>query len=135
MSLAGVLERGRRAAEAIMSDACTIARPGARGAFNATTGTYADSDESAVYSGKCRIQSSNVLDPRSPEFGGREITTQEVTVSVPMSAEGIEVGDEVTVTACEFDSEMVGRSLKVEGLVIKSHSTARRLRCEVVTDG
>lgn len=118
-----------------MTDACTISRPGARGTFNTATGTYADADETAIYSGKCRIQSSNVLDPRSPEFGSREIVTQEVTVSVPMSAEGINVGDVVTVTACEFDPDMVDRELKIEGLVIKSHATARRLRCEVVTDG
>lgn len=125
-----VAEAGRAAAEALMEDACAITR-GAPKTFNTTTGAYAQGSGTPVYTGKCRVRMPNVAEA-SAEFAGLDVTTQTVIVSVPVSATGIKVGDAVTITAAQ-DAELVDRVFRVMGLHFQTHSSARRLRCEVVS--
>lgn len=138
MTVVQALTAGRAAAEALMADTCTVTRPGTgERVFNADIGDYNDIPYDTVYSGKCRVQSSNVLDPRNVDYGGREVSTQEITVWLPIMAEGasdVEVGDTVTITEATFNPVLQGRELNVTGFVLKTHPTSQKLRCEVRTD-
>lgn len=123
---------GQRAAEATMTDSCTInAAEGAR-VYDPGTDSYVNAAGAQRYSGKCRVRMPNVMGEQTPQFAGREVTLQFAVVSVPVSVSGVQVNDVVTITASE-DAELVGRTYTVVGLHHQSHATARRLRCEEVT--
>lgn len=84
------------------------------------------------YEGECRVQTTLTAES-NPDAGEREWTVQSLTVAVPMSATGFQVGDRVTVTAAALDADLVGRVFTVSALAHKTHMTARRLRVEEVT--
>ena len=123
---AALLARARAAAERLMVDSCTIRR---------VTGTVTDPDTgqiaptyATVYTGKCRVQQRGPS-ARSVEAGEAHLLMQRLEVHVPVSAEGIRAGDEVTVTV-SGDPDLVGRVFVVRELAVKSLATARRLGVE-----
>lgn len=130
MGVASALAAGRRAAETLMVDQCTIRR-----AIGTTTDddgnvtpTYTD-----VYSGKCRIQQPNAQAAQA-DVGEDYQLLLRVEVQLPMSVVGLEAGDEVTVTASVFDPDLPGRVFLVRDLAHKSHATARRVGVTERTD-
>lgn len=120
-------------AEGRMVDACTITRPTAGETFDPATGTYDAVGSSTIYSGKCEVQLSDGLNARSTEAGGSDLTISRLTVKVPVSAEGIQVGDLVSVTSATFDSSLVDQQFAVIAGHAKTYATARRLEVERVT--
>lgn len=128
MSRDSVLTRGRTAAEAGMVDACTIRRITGR-STNLTTGavtpTYLSPDP---YAGKCRIQQKQATATRE-EAGEDHLLMLRLEVQVPMTVTGLEVGDEITVTASAHDADLVGRVFLIHDLAHKTHATARRVQC------
>lgn len=132
MSAESVTLAGRVAAEALMRDACAIARGGSDPVTDPETGAVTYPEGLAFYTGACRVQLPNVAE-REVDAGERQWTEQAALVVVPMSVTGVRVGDVVTVTASALDADLVGRKYTVVGLMHKTHATARRLRCmEVV---
>jgi hypothetical protein len=87
---------GRRAAEALMVDACTITTPGSP-ATNDTTGVVTNTP-TTKYTGRCKLQ-------RPSGDGRREVAEASVVVAplelhLPVvGSEGLAEGDVVTVTA------------------------------------
>lgn len=133
MTVEAVLVEGRAAAESLQRDECEITRPvPGEPVFDPGTGEYEDPDDVVVYTGKCRVQSTAVEDPETPEYGGREVSLTDYTVTVPITATA-QAGDTVTVTAAADDPELVGLVLTVAAVQFKSQATARRLRCERAT--
>lgn len=120
----------RAEAEARMVDACTITRGGGAPVFDPDTGTYTDPAASTIYTGACEVQISDGLTARQTEAGGAELTVTRVTVKVPMSAEGVQVGDVVTITASVHDPDLVGQEFTVVAGFAKTFGTARRLQVE-----
>lgn len=133
MSVETVTLEGRIAAEARMVDACTVTRPTAGEAFDATTGTYDTIGTSTVYSGPCEVQLSDGLNARGTEAGGSDVTISRLTVKIPVSATGVRVDDLVTVTSSTFDEELAGQKFAVVAGHSKTFATARRLEVERVT--
>ena len=129
MTAATALARGRRAAEALMVDACTITRPGGEPVWDEASMSYTTPDGSAVYDGPCRVQLSAAM-ANTPEAGDRVLVAQRSTVSVPMGVTGVAVDDVVTVTASVHDPDLVGNRYRVRSLFAKTHATARRLEVE-----
>ncbi len=125
MSLESLLARGRAAAEALMVDTCTIRRQGA-GAVDDNTGVITPS-RTVVYEGACRLQvdraSAQALSP-----GEDHQLLVPLVVQLPVAgSEGLRPGDEVEMTACQMDADVVGQVLLVRALHAKSHATSRRL--------
>lgn len=126
MSRASVLALGRTAAEAGMIDVCVIRR--VTGAItNPSTGervpTYA-----TPYTGPCRIQQ------RAAVAGGQNagedyVLLLRLEVQLPMTVTGLQVGDQVTITASAHDADLVGRVFRVHDLAHKSEATSRRVQC------
>ena len=123
MSAQTAIVRGRRAAEALMVDTCTIRRP---------TGTGSDDDGNVVvtyqpvYTGKCRVQQPNAQAAQQ-DVGEDYQLLLRLEVHLPMSVVGVETGDEVQVTASQLDPDLPGRVFLVRDLAHKSHATARRV--------
>lgn len=123
MSATSVLARARVAAVALMVDACTIRRPAGSGSDDDGNVTYTYTD---LYAGRCRVQQ------RRGQAGQADVGEDfqlllRLEVHLPVSVVGLEVGDEVTVTASAHDADLVGRVFLVRDLAHKSHPTARRV--------
>lgn len=123
----------RAEAEGRMVDACTITRGGGDPVFDPDTGEYTTPAGSTIYTGPCEVQISDGLNAREADAGGTEITLSRLTVKVPISVEGVQVDDVVTITASELDPDLVGQTYRVIAGFAKSFATARRLQVERVT--
>lgn len=116
-----------------MVDACTIVRPGGRGAYNPGTFVYgADLAPTTVYTGKCRLRRNTPTDEH-PEGGERPVGIGQHLVTIPMTATTVRLDDSLTVTASDLDPALVGLRLRVTAVTKGSHVTARRLICEELT--
>ena len=130
MTYSGVLLAGRRAAEALMVDECTVRTVTGR-ATDPTTGKGTPTYSAPLYLGKCRVQSFQPQE-RSPEAGGATLTVQRYAVHVPVEAFAPAVGQVITITAAAGDANLVGRQYRVVALLHKSLATAYRLSVEEV---
>lgn len=125
MSRASALERGQAAAEASMVDTCTIRR---------VTGTTDDPDTGYgvktylspnPYTGKCRVQ-QGIAQAAEDDAGEDFQLRLRLVVQLPVTVVGVEIGDEVTITASR-DLDLVGRTFLVRDLFHKTDETARRI--------
>jgi len=127
MSRASALARGRTAAELGMVDTCTIRR--AAGVTTdpltgATTPTWTD-----LYAGKCRVQQHQAQAQRE-DVGEDHLLLLRLEVQLPMAGtEGLEVGDEITMTSSVSDPDLPGRVFLIHDLAHKTDATARRVQC------
>ena len=121
MNPAGVLARGRRAAEALMVDTVEITRP--TGAVDPVTGKPVTA---TVYAGRAKVQTYEGYE-QDREVGGGSVTTQRYRVDLPVGAYAAVVGDVVTVTAATFDPNLAGRRYVLRGPFFKTAATAYRM--------
>lgn len=122
------LAEGRRDAESVMTDRCTISR---------SAGHVTDPDtavvsevRSAVYAGKCRVQGREAQ-ATTPESGGHLYTVEKLMVYLPMTAE-VRTDDYVLVEQALSDSTLVGLNFRLVDLARGSQRTARRWNVERV---
>jgi len=116
---------GRREAEALMVDACTVSRPGDP-VTDPDTGEVTPSS-TPVYSGPCKVQQT-ISQASTPSAGGHQFTVQDSRVDFPVSAGPLMVDDVVTVTASVLDPQLAGSVFRVVELFHKSFATAQRTR-------
>lgn len=123
MSAQTAIVQGRRAAEALMVDACTVRRKTGEttGPGGVITPTY-----STLYTGKCRVQQPTAL-ARPHQPGDAFILMVRLDVQLPMSVTGLQAEDQITITASALDPDLVGRTFVVWDLAHKTHATARRV--------
>lgn len=127
------LRRGRRAAEALMLDQCTVTRTsGPAGPLNPETGTRTPAPTTTVYAGRCKVQTHEPHESR-PQSGGHVFTVQRYAVHLPISTSAVQIGDRIEVTAAVVDPQLAGRHYEVTGTMHKSLATAQRLLVEEVT--
>jgi hypothetical protein len=121
---------GRRAAEALMVDACTIRRQSGEATDPDTgqiTRTY-----TVVYSGRCRIQ-QRALESQGSDVGEARVYQVPYELQLPMSVTGPAVEDVVTCDTSALDADLPGRQWWIRGLAGGTHKTARRIQIEEVT--
>lgn len=131
MSAADALLAGRREAEALMIDACSVTRPG-ESITDPDTGEVTPSS-TPVYSGPCKVQQT-ISQASNPTAGSHAFTVQDSRVDFPVSAGPLMVDDVVTVTSSVLDPQLVGSVFRVVELFHKSMATAQRTRVEEVTE-
>lgn len=129
--IAQVLPELRAEAESRMTDACVITRPVER-VFDEDTGEWVE-DIVTVYSGKCRVKSPATA-ARSVDAGSQLVVVSAPAIHVPVSAEGIRVGDVATVTASATRPAMVGRVFTIAAPFDGAQTTAQRFQVEA-SDG
>lgn len=125
MSRADVLARAQQAAEAGMVDTCVIRRSGGR-TTDPVTGDVTEL-YSGFYTGKCRVQQAQAQAQRE-DIGEDHLLLLRLEVQLPMSVTGLEVGDEITITASR-DPDLPGRVFRVHDLAHKTDASARRVQC------
>jgi hypothetical protein len=144
VSAANATLRGRLAAEALMKDSVTISRPGSA-VTDPATGNVA-AGLTLVYAGKCKVQQT-ISQSSTPTAGGHSFTVQTARLDLPVSANGVQVGDVAVAsfldTATYPDGTFPGADVypaaihearfRVIELFEKSYATAQRLRVEQVT--
>lgn len=129
MSIPRLVARGRAFAQRVMVDECTITRATA-GAFNATTGNYAQTT-ATLYTGVCRVKgpSAGNAAPQEVEAGDAEqVRTRQTLVLPHGEATTVDEGDLVTMTA----GTLSGQTFTVVGVVDATTMTARALLVERV---
>lgn len=126
MSRASVLARGRTAALLGMKDACTIRRRNG-GTTDPVTGYPATEPYTALYAGQCRVQQAVAI-ARPHDVGEDHVLIVRFDLQLPIDGtEGLQVNDEVTITAAVNDPDLVGRVFRILELAHKSEATARRV--------
>lgn len=134
MSRESVTARGQRAAEAGMVDTCTIRRRTGDQTTNDVTAAvahvYVTPDP---YSGPCRVQQGRLATSSDTTVGEDTAVELALEVQLPIAVTGLQVGDEVTITASQ-DADLPGRLFLIRSLGHKTHPTARRVQCTERTD-
>lgn len=124
MSRAALLARAQLAAQEGMVDTCSIRR---------ATGESTDGGGNVIttwtglYSGKCRVQQARLGQATGQDPGESYQLLLRLEVQLPMSVVGLQVGDEITITAAVRDPDLVGRVFLVRDLAHKTDATARRV--------
>jgi hypothetical protein len=135
MSAAGAVTRGRRAAEALMVDTCTVHAPGDGSTIDEETGAVVPTLGDLLYSGRCRVRMPAAAEDEVTS-GGSERTVSDFMVSLPLlESAGIPIGAVVTLTALgpNSDPDLAGSVLTyVAPMSKQTHPTARRMRCREV---
>jgi len=129
VSAPDALLQGRREAETLMVDTCTISRPG-EPVTDPDTGNVTDS-MTTVYTGKCKVASKD-SSVASPDVAGASFTVVSRQVHVPAGVADIQDGDVVTVTASLLNPFGVGKQYRVEGFEPDSFETAARLPVKIL---
>ncbi len=144
MSAQGLTLRGRKMAESIYKDTCTINRPGAA-VTDPDTGEVT-APLVLVYAGPCKVQQT-IAQSSNPTAGGHSFTVQSARLDVPTWVTGVQVGDLAVAsfldTATYPDGTFPGDDVypgavreltfRVVELFEKSYATAQRLRVERMT--
>lgn len=130
MSAAGITLAGRRAAERLMVETCTIGRQSGL-TTDQTTGKVTPAYEQ-VYSGPCKVQTFTNREIFK-DGGEHQFIVQRYELEIPFSATGVRTGDVATITSSQLDPDMPGRQYRVAALLNKSFATARRLSVEELT--
>lgn len=125
MSASSLILRGRTAAERLMVDTCTIRRRGGGSTVDDDTGVITP-NRSTVYTGKCRVQQQTAQAQQETPGEDFQLLVR-LEVQLPMSVTGVQVGDEIEVTASALDPDLVGQVFVVRDLFAKTHATARRI--------
>ncbi|WP_449408002.1 DUF6093 family protein [Microbacterium maritypicum] len=136
-----LLADGRRVAQSLMDSTVVIRRE---------TGTTRDSEKGKVvptleviYRGPARVRLTNA-DPREVDASGQRFSIQDPTISLPIgddprievgSSAAVRVDDVGEVVATPHDTGEVGTTFRVYGRTGQTHSTARRLKVEVLSHG
>lgn len=127
MSAVTAVLAGRRAAEALMLDTCTIRRKTGSSTDN-TTGVVTPT-WSTVYTGRCKIQRSSVGGAGARrDVAEASLVITQVALHLPVvGSEGLLEADEATIDTAELDTDLVGKVFRVDGPASGSMKTARRL--------
>ncbi len=136
MDRQALLQRAREFAEEGMVDACTIRRRNAPGDVTdpdtgQITQAYVSPDP---YTGKCRVQQQQAQ-AQQQDAGEDYTLLLRLEVQLPVvGSEGLQVGDEVTITAAAHDADLVGRVFLIRDLFHKTDASSRRVSVTERTD-
>jgi hypothetical protein len=130
VSRASVLALGRAAANASMTDACTIRRRTGEttDANGVVTPTWA-----TVYAGPCRVQQGHA-ESRDETPGEARVRLIRRELHLPITTStNIRADDVATIDTSINDPDLAGRLFVIRGEAAKSEATARRLGVDEVT--
>lgn len=129
MSAVEAVMRGRKRAEALHLDTCTVHRPG-------ELVTDADGNVTPsltlLYTGPCKIQQT-LAQSSNPEAGGHQFTVQDTRWDTPVAAGVFAVNDVVTIVDAVLDPQLTGCVYRVTEPFHKTGATAQRTRVSEVT--
>jgi hypothetical protein len=118
----------RATLEARLVDACAITRDAERegdDVLDPDTLVLArpSGDTTTIYEGPCLI--GPILTEQVVVVGAREITRRRYRARLPHTAPAPQVGDVLTVTAAEYDPELVDASMVVTDVPLRTYQVSR----------
>jgi hypothetical protein len=122
-AVTGALLEGRRLAESLMVDTCSVTREDPDAPENPVTGQR---ERVQVYAGRAKSQTYEAYE-QTPEAGEHQYTVQRYAVHFPIGAFVPEVGDVVEWTACPYDAARVGTQERITAPFSKTMATAQRV--------
>ena len=137
MTVPGYLAIARAAQAESMTATCTITRPGTGGerVFDEATGTYSDPEPDVIYSGRCKVKSTNGARSLSEaEAGERRVTVLDLTLNLPIDAASgaVRRDDVARIDFNPDDPALIGRNFVIRAGSHATTKTARRLPIEEV---
>lgn len=97
-----------------MHDECEIRRPPTLAPLDTQTGDRDVVEGDLVYDGKCRVFTYEPFES-TPQSGQHVYTVQRKQIHIPVSVEGVQVNDEVTITLATLDPSLEGKRFRVAG--------------------
>jgi len=134
MSARGAAMRGRRAAEALMVDQCTIRAESTEVTTDPDTGVVTPVPGEVVYAGKCKLQQMRAALPSNPEGGEHRWTMGPLELHLPVEGSATVKTDCVVEVTASIDPNNVGRRFRVRSGDRKTFATAIRFQVEEVLD-
>ena len=128
VSAVELVARGRRAAEALMTDLVRVSRASGRPVTDPVTGVVS-TPSVEVYEGIGRVQ-GRATEAKTVD-GVQVYVLSDLTVQLPVSVEPV-VDDEVRVVESLTEPHLVGRTFRVKSAPRKSHATMTRCEAEEV---
>lgn len=127
MDRAELITEAQAFAEDGMVDSCTIRRRvgglSVDDFSGTTTPTYLGQDP---YQGRCRVQQAKAM-ATAEDVGEDYLLMLRLELQLPVTVTGLEVGDEVTITASR-DPDLIGRTFLVRDLAHKTDASSRRVQ-------
>lgn len=130
MSVLRFVAAGRRHAEALMVDTCTI-RTVTGNTTVPVTGTVTASYGDPVYTGKCKIQSASPV-RGNPVAGEHVWTLGRTELHLPVAGTGAVTSNQLVEITASVDPANVGRKFRIHSDDRKSLQTAIRVLVEEV---
>jgi len=118
-------------AESLMLDRCVIRAQPTVGDLDPGTGTRPSTPGAVLYTGRCKVQTYEAHES-TPQSGQHVYSVQRYYVHIPVGVPS-PVDSQVTITECQLDETVVGRTYRVAGGLHKSMATANRLIVDEVT--
>ncbi len=110
-------------------DTVTVTRTTGRGTLNTTTGLYSGATTSEIYSGDALIRPVKTTD--QVNVGQQETSVVELDVFMPHDAGDFQPEDLGTIDAVTYDSDLVGKTMRVVEVEYDSYLTRTRVRCRL----
>lgn len=115
-----------------MVDACTITR--VTGSTTDRTTLVRVETRATIYDGPCRVQELLAFSRETRPSDDVQVLGRYRVLQLPVvGSEDIQIGDDVTITACVNDPDMVGQVLRVRDQSGKTDATSRRIGIEEMT--
>lgn len=136
---AAMLARARQTAQDLMDSTVLIRRETGK-VRNPANGELEKTWQD-IYKGPARVRLTDA-DPRDVDAVGQRFAVQRPTLSLPVDLDprielgtsaAVRVDDVVTVIANDHDPGQVGAVVRIAGWSGQTHSTARRMRVEVLS--
>jgi hypothetical protein len=131
MSLDAAIARFRQRQADLFRDEATVDRPAGTGSLNTTTGEWAPSAGSEVYSGPCLIRAF-VWEGTDVFVGGTEVRLRRVRAKFPADTD-IQVDDVIVPTSSTYDESLIGVSFRVTDAFRDGWQIVRTCIAEEVT--
>ncbi len=110
-------------------DEATFTRTTGRGTLNTTTGLYSGATETEFYSGVALIRPVKNTDQE--DTGQQEASLVELDVFMPHDAGDFQPEDLGTIDAVTFDTDLLGKTMRVTEVEYDSYLTRTRVRCRL----
>lgn len=134
-----LLAAGRETAQSLMESVVLIRRE--TGTTKNPSNGQIEKTWTTIYEGPARVRLTD-SDPRDVDASGQRFAIQDPVVSLPVlgdprivtgASAAVHVDDVGTVRENPHDPGEVGTTFRIDGRVGQTHSTARRLRAEVLS--
>jgi hypothetical protein len=122
------LVKGRAFLEGALTDACIVDREDPTlTVTNPTTGVVTKTYVT-VYTGRCEVKQGGGTQAGQTDVAEATLRLASLDLKLPVvGSENVRADDRVTITACVFDTALVGRVFFTTNQPTGSHKTARRV--------